>query len=162
MGDDEEGGRFMSARDVPEEVAPAALALLRLRLAELDYLREVRRLLDAGRAEEELARDLRVFRPEDLARLRAAREVSMPLEGFSGALPMEICERYAVGLIDRERLVDELARYPYVPRALPDGYDDLVVNPPGTWAEVSRAAAAGLIDDEAYGDAFERHDGSSR
>ncbi|MBF4624782.1 hypothetical protein [Clavibacter sp. VKM Ac-2872] len=149
----------MSAGDVPEEVVPAALALLRFRLAELDYLREVRRVLDAGRSEEELARQLRVFRPEDLARLRAAREVSLPLEGFSGALPMEICERYAAGLIDRERLVDELARYPYVPRALPDGYDDLVVNQPGTWADVSRAAAAGLVDDAVYEEAFERRHG---
>ncbi|MFT2690765.1 hypothetical protein [Clavibacter zhangzhiyongii] len=151
----------MTARDVPEEVAPAALALLRFRLAELDYLREVRRLLDVGRSEEELARQLRVFRPEDLARLRAAREVSMPLEGFSGALPMEICERYAVGLIDRERLVDELARYPYVPRALPDGYDDLVVNLPGTFADVAEATDLGLIEDDVYEDTFTRRHGSA-
>ncbi|MFT2708068.1 hypothetical protein [Clavibacter zhangzhiyongii] len=151
----------MTARDVPEEVAPAASALLRLRLAELDYLREVRRLLDVGRSEEELARQLRVFRPEDLARLRAAREVSMPLEGFSGALPMEICERYAVGLIDRERLVDELARYPYVPRALPDGYDDLVVNLPGTFADVAEATDLGLIEDDVYEDTFTRRHGSA-
>jgi hypothetical protein len=151
----------MTARDVPEEVAPAASALLRFRLAELDYLREVRRLLDAGRSEEELARQLRVFRPEDLARLRAAREVSMPLEGFSGALPVEICERYAVGLIDRERLVDELARYPYVPRALPDGYDDLVVNLPGTFADVAEATDLGLIEDDVYEDTFTRRHGSA-
>lgn len=151
----------MTARDVPKEVAPAALALLRLRLAELDYLREVRRLLDAGRSEEELARQLRVFRPEDVARLRAAREVSVPLEGFSGALPMEICERYAVGLIDRERLVDELARYPYVPRALAEGYDDLVVNPPGTFADVAEATDLGLIEDDVYEDTFTRRHGSA-
>jgi hypothetical protein len=145
----------MTARDVPEEVAPAASALLRLRLAELDYLREVRRLLDAGRPEEELARELRVFKPEDLARLRAAREVSMPLEGFSGALPMEICERYAVGLIDRERLVDELARYPYLPLDKTDGWDDLVVNPPGTWADLGSARRAGLIDSQIYREVFD-------
>jgi hypothetical protein len=151
----------MTARDVPEEVAPAASALLRFRLAELDYLREVRRLLDAGRSEEELARQLRVFRPEDMARLSAAREVSMPLEGFSGALPLEICERYAVGLIDRERLVDELARYPYVPRALPDGYDDLVVNLPGTFADVAEATDLGLIEDDVYEDTFTRRHGSA-
>ncbi|WP_435080231.1 hypothetical protein [Clavibacter michiganensis] len=151
----------MTARDVPEEVAPAASALLRFRLAELDYLREVRRLLDAGRPEEELARELRVFRPEDLARLRAAREVSLPLEGFSGALPMEICERYAAGMLEREQLVDELARYPYVPRALPDGYDDLVVNPPGTFADVAEAADLGLIEDDVYEDTFTRRHGST-
>jgi hypothetical protein len=151
----------MTARDVPEEVAPAASALLRLRLAELDYLREVRRLLDAGRPEEELARELRVFRPEDLARLRAAREVSLPLEGFSGALPMEICERYAVGLIDRERLVDEMARYPYVPMDTTDGWDDLIVNPPGTWADFILAIDIGLVENALYGEVFERRHGDA-
>ncbi|MFT2693662.1 hypothetical protein [Clavibacter zhangzhiyongii] len=145
----------MTARDVPEEVAPAASALLRLRLAELDYLREVRRLLDAGRSGDELARQLRVFRPEDLARLRAAREVSMPLEGFSGALPMEICERYAVGLIDRERLVDELARYPYAPAPATDAVDWLAVEEPGSWVEVSDARRRGLIGDDVYVEVLE-------
>ncbi|MBF4618218.1 hypothetical protein ITJ44_09055 [Clavibacter sp. VKM Ac-2873] len=152
----------MSARDVPEEVAQAALALLRFRLAELDYLREVRRLLDAGRPEEELARQLRVFRPEDLDRIRAAREVSLPLEGFSGALPMEICERYAVGLLDRERLVDELARYPYAPMDTTDGWDDLIVNPPGTWADFILAIDIGLVEDALYEVVFNRkHDVAS-
>ncbi|OUE20010.1 hypothetical protein BFL34_02158 [Clavibacter michiganensis] len=152
----------MTARDVPEEVAPAASALLRLRLAELDYLREVRRLLDAGRPEEELARELRVFRPEDLARLRAAREVSIPLEGFSGALPMEICERYAAGMLERERLVDELARYPYLPLDRTDGWDDLMVNPPGTWAEFMLAIDIGLVEDALYEEVFNRkHDVAS-
>ncbi|AJW80075.1 hypothetical protein [Clavibacter michiganensis] len=152
----------MSAGDVPEEVAPAALALLRFRLAELDYLREVRRLLDAGRSEEQLARELRVFKPQDLALLRAAREVSMPLEGFSSALPMEICERYAAGLLDRDRLVDELARYPYVPLDKTDGWDDLVVNPPGTWAEFMLAIDIGLVEDALYEEVFNRkHDVAS-
>ncbi|MFT2753388.1 hypothetical protein [Clavibacter sp. Sh2088] len=145
----------MTARDVPEEVAPAALALLRFRLAELDYLREVRRLLDTGRPEEELARELRVFRPEDLARLRGARDVSMPLEGFSGALPYEICERYAAGMLDRERLVDELARYPYVPGPTPDALDWIAIEAPGIWAEVSDARRRGLIDDQVYKEIFE-------
>jgi hypothetical protein len=149
----------MSARDVHEEVAQAALALLRFRLAELDYLREVRRLLDAGRPEEELARELRVFKPEDLARLRAAREVSLPLEGFSGALPMEICERYAVGLIDRERLVDELARYPYVPDDTTDGWDDLLVDVPGTWAEFIHAIDAGLVERRLYRQVLDARNG---
>ncbi|MFT2753390.1 hypothetical protein [Clavibacter sp. Sh2088] len=151
----------MSAGDVPEEVAPAASALLRFRLAELDYLREVRRLLDAGRSEEELARELRVFRREDVARLRAAREVSLPLEGFSGALPMEICERYAVGLIDRERLVDELARYPYVPRDATDPGDDLAVERPGAWSEVSQARWDGYIDGSVYSEVRSRRLGMS-
>ncbi|MBF4624780.1 hypothetical protein [Clavibacter sp. VKM Ac-2872] len=151
----------MSAGDVPEEVAPAASALLRFRLAELDYLREVRRVLDAGRSEEQLARELRVFKPEDLALLRAAREVSLPLEGFSGALPYEICERYAAGLLDRERLVDELARYPYVPLDTTTPGDDLTVDLPGTWSEVSQARWDGYIDVLDYGEVRSRRLGNS-
>jgi hypothetical protein len=146
----------MTARDVPEEVAPAAMALLRLRLAELDYLREVRRLLDAGRPEEELAEHLLLFEPHEVERMTSARAVSVPVTGFSGATPYELCERYSAGMLDRDRLVDELVRFPYVPRDKVDGYDDLVVNPPGTFKEVSMANLDGLIDIDIYGDVVER------
>ncbi|MBF4618216.1 hypothetical protein ITJ44_09045 [Clavibacter sp. VKM Ac-2873] len=146
----------MGLFDVPVEVRPAERALRVLRLVELDYLREVRRLLDSGYDEVKLTQDLAVFRPADLDRIAAAREVPVLVEGFSGATPYEICERYSVGMLDRERLVDELVRFPYVPRDEVDGYDDLVVNPPGTFVDVSRATTNDLIDIETYGQVVER------
>ncbi|OUE31502.1 hypothetical protein BFL35_04715 [Clavibacter michiganensis] len=84
----------------------------------------------------------------------------MPVEGFSGATPLEICERYAVGLLDREQLVDELTRFPYVPLEKADGWDDLVVNPRGTWMDLSIARGEKLIDTDVYREVFDRVDPS--
>jgi hypothetical protein len=149
----------MGLFDVPAEVRSAERALRVLRLVELDYLREVRRLLDFGYDEVKLVQDLAVFQPADLDRIAAAREVPVPVEGFSGATPYEICERHSVGMLDRDRLVDELVRFPYVPMDEPDGYDNLVVNPPGTWMEVERASRNGLIDMDVYREVFDRRHG---
>jgi hypothetical protein len=149
----------MGLFDVPAEVRSAERALRVLRLVELDYLREVRRLLDSGYDEAKLVQDLAVFQPADLDRIAAAREVPVLVGGFSGATPYEICERYSVGMLDRERLVDELVRFPYVARDQVDGYDDLVVNPPGTWADVERASGNDLIDIDIYSEVFDRRNG---
>lgn len=81
---------------------------------------------------------------------------SRPLEGFSGSTPYEICERFAAGLIEESQLIDELVRYPYVPGRTTDGYDSLIVDPPGTWSEVSTAARHGLIGDDVYEAVFNR------
>jgi hypothetical protein len=78
----------------------------------------------------------------------------MPLEGFSGATPKEICERYAAGEISREQLVDELVRFPYAPRGETDGYDSLLVDPPGSFAEVEEAGFSGLIGLDEYEQVF--------
>jgi hypothetical protein len=81
------------------------------------------------------------------------------LDGFSGATPYEICERYAAGMIDRERLVDELARYPYVPTPRTESLaDDLLMTPPGTWADVCDADRRGLIPEDVYGEVMARQD----
>lgn len=69
----------------------------------------------------------------------------MSLDGFSGATPAEICQRYAAGFIDRAHLVDELTRFPYVKGGQTDGYDSLIVDPPGTWSEVSAAVRRGQL-----------------
>ena len=83
----------------------------------------------------------------------------MSLDGFSGATPAEICQRYAAGFIDRAHLVDELTRFPYVKGGQTDGYDSLIVDPPGTWSEVSDAARRGLIEDDVYEEVFNRRHG---
>jgi hypothetical protein len=151
---------LMGMWNASEEREPAVRAVVRLRLAELDLLREVRLLLDTGAERDELAKQLRFFDAADLRRLDGARDVDMPIEGFSGATPLEICERYAVGFLDREQLVDELTRFPYVPMDKPDGWDDLVVNPPGTWNDLSLALGEKLIDIGVYSEVFDRVDPS--
>src|SRR5690606_7749494 len=97
-----------------------------------------------------------IAQPSVLSALRTAAKVTMPLEGFSGATPYEICQRYANGLIDRAQLVDELTRFPYVEGGHTDGYDSLIVDPPGTWSEVSDARRRGLIEYDVYEEVFNR------
>lgn len=73
---------------------------------------------------------------------------------FSGESPLEICQKYNSGDISKPRLVRELVWFPYVKGGVTDGYDSLIVDPPGTWGEVSDAVRQGLISEEVYEDVF--------
>lgn len=92
----------------------------------------------------------------------APRPSSEPVQDFSGETPYEICQRYADGDIGRSQLVDELARFPYAAQRTPDSYDGLVVNPPGTWSELSAAVRRGFIDDAIYAEVFDLYKGRGR
>ncbi|MFS0700065.1 LysR family transcriptional regulator [Cellulomonas sp. 179-A 4D5 NHS] len=115
----------------------------------LDYLRTVRALA-ATMNQAALAAELGVTQPAISAAMKKAREVEDLPEGFSGAGPYEIAERYAAGQIDRARLIEELSRFPYAPTPRTDGVDWLVDDVPKTVGEVLDALRAGLIDAELY------------
>ncbi|MDR1188810.1 MAG: hypothetical protein LBK95_15405 [Bifidobacteriaceae bacterium] len=132
--------------EMPARAREAVRLKHRANLAVLDQRRATHRLVEDGYSPAEVSRWVSV--PESEV---AEDDVPMPLEGFSGATPWEICERYAAGEISREQLVDELVRYPYVPRPDTDGYDWLPIDPPGTFAEVQEAGFCGLIGPEEYG-----------
>lgn len=77
---------------------------------------------------------------------------------FSGETPLQICEQYAAGHIDRKQLVDELTRFPYVKGGHTDGYDSLIADSPGAWTDVSAAVRRGLIHRNVYREVwFNRH-----
>lgn len=78
-----------------------------------------------------------------------------PLEGFSGATPMESYKRDAAVHFSREQLVDELVRFPYV-AVERDPFDDFSAAPPGAWSELGDAEERGLIDEEIYEEVFSR------
>lgn len=149
----------MTIAEVPAEARAAVLARRRKEIDELDYRRELRRLDQHGYSQREIAKWLGIAQPSVLSALRTAAKVPMPLDGFSGATPYEICQRYAAGFIDRTQLVDELTRFPYVKGGQTDGYDSLIVDPPGTWSEVDDAARHGLIEDDLYEEVFNRRHG---
>lgn len=149
----------MTIAKVPAEARAAVLARRRKEMDELDYRRELRRLDERGYSQREIARWLGIAQPSVHNALRTAAKVPMPLDGFSGATPYEICQRYAAGFIDRGKLVDELTRFPYVKGGETDGYDSLIVDPPGTWSEVDDAARRGLIEDDVYEEVFNRRHG---
>ncbi|WEG08317.1 hypothetical protein PU630_13890 [Microbacterium horticulturae] len=146
----------MTIVEVPVEARAAVLARRRKEIDELDYRRELRRLGERGYSQRDISRWLGIAQPSVLSALRTAAKVAMPLDGFSGATPYEICERYAAGFVDRAKLVDELVRFPYVKGGHTDGCDSLIVDPPGTWSEVSDARRRGLIEDDVYEEVFNR------
>lgn len=151
----------MSIADIPVEAHGVVRARRRQRICELDYRRELVRLKAAGYSQRQLSRWLGLTQPAVQSALATAAKVAMPVEGFSGATPAEICERYAAGFIDREQLVDELVRFPYVPRTKTGGYDSLLIDPPGAWSEVDDATRRGVIEDDVYEEVLEKRHGLS-
>lgn len=140
------------------EVATKALqARYRRDIGELDYRRQVVVMVDSGVSQTAIAKLVGVKQPTIHRLVERARSVVMPREGFSGADPFEICERYAADLITRDQLVDELTRWDYTPRQTTvNELDDLVVNGPGTTADLERALRQGLIDDDLFDEVADR------
>lgn len=146
----------MTIAEVPVEARAAVRARRRKEIDELDYRRELRRLDEHGYSQTQISRWLGISQPSVNSALRTASKVAMPLPGFSGATPAEICQRYGAGFIDRAQLVDELVRFPYAKSGKTDGYDSLLVDPAGTWSEVSAAVRRGVIEEEVYEEVFNR------
>ena len=121
----------------------------RAEVARLDYLRSLREA-SSDLPQRQLADALRISQAAVSKSLRTAREVPAVREGFSGASPYEIVQRYAAGELTREQLVDELGRWDYVPMPRTDGFDDLLIVPDGTFDEVRQGLSEGAIDAETY------------
>lgn len=115
----------------------------------LDELRHLRALSIAGASQVDLARHLGISQPSINKALKRAMAVRDVLDGFSGATPFEIAQRYAAGLISRDQLIDELGRFPYVPFSVVSR-PGLTATVPGTAREILDALDAGLIDDDTY------------
>jgi hypothetical protein len=81
---------------VPAETRAAVLTRRRKELDELGCRRELRRLAERGYSQRGISKWLGIAQPSALSALRTAAKVLMPLEGFSGATPYEIRQRYAV------------------------------------------------------------------
>lgn len=149
----------MATLELPIQARPAMRARYRKEIDELDYRRELLRLESAGYSQRQISNWLRITQPSVHSALKTAAKDVMPLEGFSGATPSEICKRYAGGFIDRAQLVDELTRFPYAKGGQTDGFDSLIVDSPGTWSEVDDAARRGLVGDDVYEEVFNRRHG---
>jgi len=118
-------------------------------LKRLDYDREVAELVvDWGQSG--LSRELHVSQPTIHDTVKKARKLAPVKPGFSGASPYEIAQRFAVGEIGPEDVIDQLARWDYAAQDHTDGYDSLLVDPAGTFDEVGKALSDGLLDDATY------------
>jgi hypothetical protein len=149
--------------DVPAEAGKARKLRQRLSLDQLDYRRELARLAELGAPQVELSRVLGISQPSLSSALKKARDTQPPREGFSGSDPFEICQRYAVGELTREQVIDELTRWEYVPLEprQHDYFDDLRFDTPGSIEEIGRAFDAGLIDGEIHDTVLDRVTGNA-
>jgi hypothetical protein len=73
-----------------------------------------------------------------------------PRNGFSGASPTEVAQRYAAGEISAQQTVDELSRWTYNPMPASDPFDETWQPGEGTWFDVETAWFARLITDEMF------------
>ncbi len=147
----------MSMRESPKV---EAVRWLRHRQAvdRLAYLRGLRGLTRTM-TQQQIAQALDLTQPSVNSALKTAAKVAEVPEGFSGASPYEIAQRYAVGELTREQVIAELTRWPYDPSPTSDGYDALIVDEPGTHTveELARALDDGLIDEGLYDELGEAH-----
>jgi len=118
-----------------------------------DELRTIRELADLGMTQRLIAEALCVTQQAVSYALKCP--TPQPAQGFSGASPTEICQRYAAGLLSREPTlsrddaIDELSRWDYTPLVYSDGYD--WNGQSGSFiAEVVPACDNGLIDEDMY------------
>lgn len=140
-----------------EVVNRARRSRLRAHLAQLDYLRDLAAASGLGVTQTEIARELRVTQPAISQSLKTATATPPVREGFHGATPYEIAERYATGEITREQVIDELARWPYTSGEPSDGVDWLTYVP-SDFSEVTKALTDGLLDDVTYDAILDRRD----
>jgi hypothetical protein len=80
-------------------------------VARRDYLRELRRL-SASLTYLELDAEVGVSFFKACELLAAASRVDDVPDGFAGSNPHEIAHRHVAGEIDRDRMIDELTRWP--------------------------------------------------
>lgn len=128
-------------------------ARARAELAPLDYNREIRAAAAAS-TQTNVAELTHLSQPRinQIVKTTAERR-----PGFHGATPTEIAQRFAVGELSTGETIDELGRWEYAPTPKLGKYDDLWEPGPGTWIEVENALSDGLITDEVYVGALQRH-----
>lgn len=142
----------MTTIDYPMEAERARTLRQQLELNQLDYRRELSRLVSLGGSQREWARALGISQPSLSSALKTAEKVPPVRPRFSGADPYEVCQRYAVGQLSREQLICELARWDYVvpEKREHDYFDDLRFSTPGSFDDVVRALGDGLLGAELY------------
>ncbi|MDB6427450.1 hypothetical protein [Curtobacterium sp. 20TX0008] len=140
----------------PEDLFHALLVVkYRARLANLDRDRLIRLAVRGGASQTRLGAQLGISQAR-VSQIAGTADIDAP-DGFSGATPLEIAERYAVGELDEAQTIDELGRWPYREANRPDPYDDAWEPGPGTWTDVEFANSQGIITDDMYEAIFDRY-----
>lgn len=148
----------MSIDQLQQAVVPLFAHRARQEVARKDYLRGLRALaLEATQVD--LARALGVSQPAVSQALGDEARLAPVPAGFHGGDPEEIIQRFAAGELDRDQVIDELARWDYAPSDELDGpLDDILVEVPGSFDVVVRAARTGILPADVYDAILDRYD----
>lgn len=121
----------------------------------LDYRRQLNEARE-HMTQAEMARTLGISPPSVAKAVKAAEGTPAVLEGFSGATVMEVCQRYAAGLIDYDQVVKELVAWPYIDAGEFDEFGDYSGPNEGTVRDLPQARHLGYIGADVYQDVLQQ------
>lgn len=127
-----------------------------IEISDLDYKRMLKAAVVEKIPQRVVAETVGISQPAVAKAMKSAASVVDALEGHDAASPYEVCQRYAAGLIGREKLIQELAEWPYPPMPSADEYGDYSEPIEGTFSDVSHAKHMGLIDSGIYAEIVAR------
>lgn len=136
---------------VDDVVAALVRSRQQLEMGKLDYQRALKRAKGVM-TQVQIGQVIGMSQPGVAQALKTAQNTPEPLEGFSGATVMEVCQRFAAGQIDRAQVVEELAAWPYLPGPTYDEFGDSLGPVSGTFMDVLVATDLKYIDNEIYAD----------
>lgn len=121
----------------------------RMEVDTLDYKRTLKAAAGCM-SQREMAEVLGMSQPAVAKALQRAASVPEVLAGHEAASPYEVCQRYAAGLIDRDKAIQELVAWPYPATPSPDEYGDYSEPIEGSFFDVVHARHMGLIEKAMY------------
>lgn len=130
-------------------------ARLGLKLAELTFKRALIGAASGGESQRSIGHAASISQPAVAQHLANSGHIQPALEGFSGADPLEICQRYYLGQLTEEQLFNELTRWEYAPEPEAAHILDEPPYEPGTWNDVLVATNMEYISEEQYARLFQ-------
>ena len=139
------GSRRLTAEEAMQHVINT---YARAQVAELDYLRALREAAQGMTLDEIATQFPGVGRSELANELSQAHKLAPVPQGFSGASPFELCQRYAIGELTETGLIEQLSRWKYA--TLPATKVPTIATVPGSIQDLDRARRRHLINSRLY------------
>ncbi|WP_029067974.1 hypothetical protein [Jonesia quinghaiensis] len=106
--------------------------------------------------EAELTETLGISQPAVAKALKACESTPDVRELFAAGSAMELCQRYAAGLLSRDETVRQLSEWPFGPYHPANEFGEHEQDQSNVFMQVELAADFGLIDDAMYEEVVQR------